>query len=90
MVVRPSSVMALIIVQTSSGSIRNVSSLSNVTRRDADLRIDGAANHGPIMIPICWSGRSSNRLACRAEGHRHDVTGGCPVSVSVPAGQLFW
>jgi hypothetical protein len=35
MVVRPSSVMALIIAQTSSGSIRNVSSLSSVARPGA-------------------------------------------------------
>src|SRR5262249_30668422 len=32
MVIRPSCVAAVIILQTSSGSIRNVSSLSNVTR----------------------------------------------------------
>jgi hypothetical protein len=43
MVVRPSSVMALIIVQTSSGSIRNVSSLSNVTRLASTVR--------PITVP---------------------------------------
>lgn len=49
-VVRPSSVMELMIVQTSSGSIRNVRSLSNVTRAASvapSFRINRFADRGP-------------------------------------------
>src|SRR5262249_36307504 len=49
MVVRLSSVMALIIVQTSSGSIRNVASLSNVTR--AGVAPIFASTVRPIAVP---------------------------------------
>ena len=49
MVVRPSSGMALIIVQTSSGSIRNVRSLSNVTRSSATPIF--ASTVRPIAVP---------------------------------------
>jgi hypothetical protein len=49
MVVRPSSVVAVIIVQTSSGSIRNIRSLSNVTRTGAAPIL--ASTVRPIAVP---------------------------------------
>jgi hypothetical protein len=49
MVIRPSSTAAVMILQTSFGSIRNVSSLSNVTRPDAAPTF--ASTVLPIAVP---------------------------------------